>query len=86
MKLLGRNRLDNVKNFNVSSKVWVNIWSTEVDTSSWRTVQDIKEQFPTVSNPANGVFNFKVDGCSAIVETIIDFNQLSVLIVAVKVL
>ena len=86
MKLLGRNRLDNVKNFNVSSKVWVNAWSTEVDTSNWRTAQDIKEQFPAVSNPEKGVFVFKVDGCSATVETFIDFNNLSVLIIAVKVL
>ncbi|MBA0218815.1 type II toxin-antitoxin system HigB family toxin [Pectobacterium brasiliense] len=86
MKLLGRNRLDKVKSVSASSKIWVNAWSTEVNTSIWKSIQDIKEQFPTVSSPANGMFIFKVDECNAFIETSIDFNELIVLVTAVKVL
>lgn len=86
MKLLGRNRLDKVKNFSNSSKIWVNAWSSEVDTCHWKSLEDIREQFPTVSNPTNGVFIFKVDECDAYIETSIDFNELLVLVIAVKVM
>lgn len=86
MKLLGRNRLDRVKSVSATSKIWVTAWSTEVSTSIWKSIQDIKEQFPTVSSPANGVFIFQVDGCNAFIETSIDFNELLVLVIAVKVL
>ncbi|WP_033749361.1 type II toxin-antitoxin system HigB family toxin [Pantoea sp. NGS-ED-1003] len=85
MKLLGRNRLDEIKNFSTSSKIWVNAWSTEVDTCLWKSLEDIREQFPTVSNPTKGMFIFKVDGCDAFIETLIDFNELLVLVIAVKV-
>ena len=86
MKLLGRNRLDKVKNFSTSSKIWINALSTEVDTCHWKTLQDIRAQFPTVSNPEGGMFIFKVDGCDAFIETFINFNELIVLVIAVKVI
>ncbi|MBG6027608.1 type II toxin-antitoxin system HigB family toxin [Proteus mirabilis] len=86
MKLLGRNLLGDIGNLSSTSKTWVNAWSTEVDTCIWRSIQDIKEQFPTVSCPTDRMFVFKVAECNAIIETLIDFNELVVLIIAVKVL
>ncbi|ALQ58815.1 type II toxin-antitoxin system HigB family toxin [Escherichia coli] len=85
MKLLGRNRLNQLISESSATKVWVNAWSSEIDSCSWKSVDDVKDRFPSVVCIENCMFTFKVDGCDMSIETIMDFNALTVLIIAVKV-
>ncbi|PVZ77818.1 hypothetical protein C9426_35435 [Serratia sp. S1B] len=86
MRLCGRNHLEELKQTNPSSTVWVNAWLAELDVAVWKSGQDAMKQFPRASCVDGQSFIFKVDGSNVVIETIIDFKLLLVLITSIKVM
>ena len=84
MRLLGRDKLEELKRYEPSSKNWIDAWSTELSLSNWKSKEEVKKHFPKVENIGDQIFVFKVDCCASYVETIIDFNRLLVFVTSVK--
>ncbi|EOY1016069.1 type II toxin-antitoxin system HigB family toxin [Klebsiella pneumoniae] len=84
MRLLGRDKLEELKRYEPSSKNWIDAWSTELSLSNWKSKEEVKKHFPKVENIGDQTFVFKVDCCASYVETIIDFNRLLVFVTSVK--
>ncbi|MCA6926519.1 type II toxin-antitoxin system HigB family toxin [Pectobacterium versatile] len=84
MRLLGRDKLEELKRIEPSSKSWIDAWSSELTMSNWKSKEEVKNHFPKVANTADQTFVFEVDCCSYDIETIIDFNRLLVLVTSVK--
>ena len=84
MRLLGRDKLEELKRNEPSSKSWIDAWSTELTLSNWKTKEEVKKHFPKVDNITDQIFIFKVGHCGFFIETFIDFNRLLVFVTSVK--
>lgn len=84
MRLVGREKLDHLKDIDMSSRRWINTWLSELSRASWKSKKEIYEQFPKVIAISEDVYHFKVEGCNFFIETMISFSHLLVLITSVK--
>nr|WP_071999620.1 type II toxin-antitoxin system HigB family toxin [Pantoea ananatis] len=86
MRLCGRNHLDALKLSSPSSVAWINSWLADLDSVMWKSIHEVKNHYPSAYSADGRSFIFKVDGCNAVIETIIDFNLLVVLVTSTKVM
>lgn len=84
MRLLGRNRLEELKLNEASSKRWIDAWSTELTLSNWKSKEEVKKHFPNVEIIADQTFIFEVGYCELLIETYIDFDRSVVFVTSVK--
>ncbi|BEN12989.1 hypothetical protein SMETP3_34770 [Serratia marcescens] len=84
MRLVGREKLEHLKDIDMSSKRWIDTWLSELSRASWKSKKEIYEQFPKVIAVSEDVYLFKVEGCDFFIEIMISFSHLLVLITSIK--
>ncbi|HGM5486750.1 TPA: type II toxin-antitoxin system HigB family toxin [Serratia marcescens] len=84
MRLVGREKLEHLKDIDPSSRRWIDTWLSELSRAGWKSKKEIYEQFPKVINVSGDVYLFKVEGCDFYIEIMILFNHLLVLITSIK--
>lgn len=62
MKLVGREVLELFCKAQPDCRRWISSWISDVNGSSWRSPQDIKDRYATVSFLADNVVIFNVRG------------------------
>ena len=62
MRIVGRELLSNFVTKNSSLKAWIVPWQAEVEDATWRTPQDIKSRYPSVSFLSGNKVIFNVKG------------------------
>lgn len=81
MRIIGLSILHNFGAAHADSRGWIANWTGDVRASSWKSMQDIKNRYPSASFLANNIVIFNARGNNYRVETQIAF---AVGIVAVK--
>jgi len=84
MRLVGREKLEHLKDIDTSSKRWIDAWLYEISRAGWKSKKEIYEQFPKVIAVSEDVYQFKVEGCDLLIEIIISFSHLIVLVTSIK--
>ena len=59
MKLLGRTLLEPIRNLDADTDRWLRGWTSELMNATWRSPQEVTEQYPTAVEEA-GHFLFRV--------------------------
>lgn len=62
MTLLGRNKLDSFIRKHSDTRRWIENWVSDVENAQWKTPQDIKKRYTTVSFLPNNIVIFNVKG------------------------
>lgn len=77
MTLTGREILDKFKKDFADARSWIDNWVKDVENASWKTPQDIKDKYSTVSFLGNGskVIIFNVKGNSYRLEVKAAYNS-----------
>lgn len=77
MQLVGKEYLDDFKKKHADTRSWINTWVTDVESSDWKTPQDIKDKYASVSFPKGAVkvVIFNVKGNSYRLETKVAYNS-----------
>ncbi len=69
MKIIGLTKLTAFYGVHTDCKAWIENWVTDVRTSTWKTSQDIKNRYNSVSFLKNNIVIFNVKGNSYRLET-----------------
>ena len=62
MKIVGRDKLDEFSDAHADARSWIKSWIADVETATWRTPQDIKNNYATASFLADRIVIFNVKG------------------------
>ncbi|CNI19018.1 type II toxin-antitoxin system HigB family toxin [Yersinia enterocolitica] len=84
MRLVGREKLEHLKDIDMSSKKWIEAWLGELSRAGWKSKKEVYEQFPKVITVSDDIYQFKVEGCDLFIEIMISFSHLIVLITSIK--
>ena len=74
MRLVGRNRLDELIKTHADARAWIENWIADVEAEQWRTPQDIKERYASASFLADRVVIFNVKGNRYRLEVQVAYN------------
>jgi mRNA-degrading endonuclease HigB of HigAB toxin-antitoxin module len=75
MRLIGRERLDQLKGRGAEVESWVRNWVAEVADAHWRRPEDVAEQFPSACHRGRGCFLFPIAQYPAVIQLEIAFAQ-----------
>ena len=85
MKLLGRERLGDLRGLSDQVQKWLHSWANEIMAANWKHDLDVTEQFPNAWYSSQGVFVFPVAGCGWKICLLIAFPQGVALITELKI-
>lgn len=74
MLLVGRDQLDEFTKAHADARAWIENWINDVEAARWRTPQDIKSSYASVSILANRVVIFNVKGNRYRLEVQVAYN------------
>src|SRR3972149_9702964 len=74
MIIVGRDTLDEFSDSHADARSWIKSWIADVETATWRTPQDIKNNYATASFLADRIVIFNVKGNHYRVEVRIAYN------------
>ena len=74
MLLVGRDRLDEFIKAHADARAWIENWINDVEAARWRTPQDIKSSYASVSILANRIVIFNVKGNRYRLEVQVAYN------------
>ncbi len=74
MRIVGREKLDEFVGVHADARPWIENWIAEVEAAQWRTPQDIKKQYASVSFLAGNVVYFNVKGNRYRLEVLAAYN------------
>lgn len=75
MRLIGRERLGQLKGRGAEVESWVRSWAAEVADAHWRRPEDVAEQFPSACHQGRGCFLFPIAQYPAVIQLQIAFAQ-----------
>ncbi len=75
MRLLGRDKLQDLLRADETVRTWVCAWVTELTTANWKQAADVSHQFPSVRRSDQGHFIFPISNCTKEVFLQIAFQQ-----------
>lgn len=84
MRLIGRNRLDQLRGSGEAVETWLTNWVAEIRGANWKHAADVVEQFPNVRRLGGEHFEFPIGGCGRVIQLVISFSQGVVLITDLK--
>ena len=84
MKIIGREKLDAIKDKREDIDRWISIWLTELRQNKWFSQADLKKDYPRAKTTAT-TFNFPVPESGYIIKVSFHFDQSIALISAVSV-
>jgi mRNA interferase HigB len=74
MRIAGRDKLDAFTGAHADTRSWINTWIADVETSIWKTSQDIKRNYASASFLADNIVIFNVKGNRYRLEVRIAYN------------
>ncbi len=80
MTLLGKKKLSEFARHHASAQPAIRAWVAEVEGSQWRTPQDVKNRYPSVSILPDNYFIFNIKGGQYRLEVQMAFNTGVVLV------
>lgn len=80
MTLLGRNKLDSFIRKHSDARRWIENWVSDIENAQWKTPQDIKKRYATVSFLPNNIVIFNVKGNRYRMEVQAAFNTGNIIV------
>ncbi|MCS5707785.1 type II toxin-antitoxin system HigB family toxin [Candidatus Berkiella cookevillensis] len=80
MNIAGKNLLDEFKKKHADASKWIDNWVADVEGSTWKTPQDIKDKYRSVDFLSNNKVIFDVKGNRYRLEVVVAYNTGSVLV------
>ncbi|OGA48067.1 MAG: addiction module toxin RelE [Betaproteobacteria bacterium RIFCSPLOWO2_12_FULL_62_58] len=74
MRIVGRDKLDEFAGAHADARPWIENWIADTEAARWRTSQDIKDRYASVSFLAGNVVMFNVKGNHYRLETVVAYN------------
>ena len=74
MRIVGRDKLDEFCRDYADSRKWISNWIADSNSTNWRTPQDIKDQYASVSILAGNRVIFNVKGNHYRMEVQVAYN------------
>lgn len=85
MRLVGKERLQCLRNAGGQLQIWAQAWVCEVQNSQWRSANDVLEQFPRATVHSDGSFAFPVGDLHYVVRVMIAFSEGVAIVMELKV-
>lgn len=73
MRLIGREKLNNLGGMEAEVEKWVRAWVAEVADAHWRQPNDVTEQFPNAKYQGQGCFVFPIGHCQLTIQLRVAF-------------
>tara|TARA_Y100000310_G_C20694819_1_gene824866 strand:+ start:2745 stop:2999 length:255 start_codon:yes stop_codon:yes gene_type:complete len=83
MKLVGKNKLQNLLSSEVDQRKWLISWISEVEYASWKSTDDVLQQFPNASITEGGRVTFPTSNKNIKIHVKVAFPQCIVVVVEV---
>ena len=80
MRIAGRDKLDEFASAHADARSWIDTWIADVETSVWKTPQDIKNNYASASFLAGNIVIFNVKGNRYRLEVRIAYNTAIVVV------
>lgn len=75
MRLIGREKLDQLRGSGAEAERWARAWVAEVASAHWRHPGDVTDQFPNARHQGQGRFLFPIGACQLAIQLQIAFAQ-----------
>lgn len=75
MRLIGREKLNDLKGLDPEAHKWTKSWASEVAGAQWRRPEDVQAQFPNAKHQGMGSFQFPIGTCPFVIQLRIAFAQ-----------
>jgi len=80
MRIVRRDKLDEFVGVHADARPWIENWIAEVEAARWRTPQDIKDRYASVSFFADNAMYFNVKGNRYRLEALVAYNTGTVVV------
>jgi mRNA interferase HigB len=62
MRLIGTNKLDSISKKHPDCKSWINNWISDVKAAKWKSLNELKDRYPSASILPGNIVIFNVKG------------------------
>jgi mRNA-degrading endonuclease HigB of HigAB toxin-antitoxin module len=83
MRLIGRHKLQALRNTGAEAEKWLRSWTVEVVNAHWKTASDVTYQFPSVLQEGS-IFVFPVVSCRWSIALLVAFPRETALVTALR--
>lgn len=83
MRLIGKNKLDELRGLNDATDKWLAVWIAELTSARWVRPEELLEQFPTAKQRGDCLFLFTVKPSGLAVEVQFAFPQGVALVIGI---
>lgn len=75
MRLIGREKLHQLRGSGAEAEKWLRAWVAEVASAHWRHPSDVTDQFPNARHQGEGCFLFPIGICPHAIRLQVAFAQ-----------